>query len=483
MEDHRVCSLIKYLNYKDLTKYLPKEKLFTTVECRGGSGSKNLSPTLAKKLGPINYGLFVEKMIEILLMNNYNVNCLAVIKQSLPSDLQANFKYEDWKDLASLLKSEFGNKRIELQKEMLDVNTMISGHPDVMTDTIIYDIKTTGRFGAMRIHCIFQLLSYYCLSQIKKLPITHVGLILPLQSKIVKYNLSKWQWKPFYNALCEAITEKLVQACLWDIDDFIQDIFYAQMNQHVGYHCHNDDLSKCMSKNVPALQFFVNGNVTGVVSYSNKLVNDLKTLTKSKVFIHSPYILNLSHPGKKGRAEYDLGDASYGGWTFNCLTKLLQFARDTNIKGVVVHLGKTCGESYDESVFNMYFSVIACSAWATKECKLLLETSCDQNGEILANPHELADFYLSLPDCVRGVVGICVDTAHTCAAGYNGFEFIQALANKKVPIDLIHYNDSKGKCGCKKDRHAMIGDGYLGYDTLNAVLQYGILHDIPMLTE
>jgi deoxyribonuclease-4 len=336
----------------------------------------------------------------------------------------------------------------------------------------------------MRIHTIFQLLSYYCLCQINNLAVDSIGLVLPLQLKIIKYNLSNWEWKPFYQALTDCINDKMVQACLWDIDSFIHDIFLAEIEEHVGFHCHNDQLVSYMNKNIPALQFFVNGNVNGNVKFDKQFMNQLNIQTKSKVYIHSPYILNLSHPGKNSKGTFDLGDDSYGGYTFDCLTKLLQYARDVNvIRGVVVHLGKTCGESYHESVFNMYFSVIACSSWATPECKLLLETCCDQKGEILADPNELCDFYLSLPDCVREVVSICVDSSHVCAAGFDTYEFIKILEQRNVPIDLIHYNDAKLKCGCKKDRHAMIGEGYLGYDTLNAVLQYGILHHIPMLRE
>jgi endonuclease IV len=57
------------------------------------------------------------------------------------------------------------------------------------------------------------------------------------------------------------------------------------------------------------------------------------------------------------------------------------------------------------------------------------------------------------------------------------------LEEMGVPIDLIHYNDSKGVLGCKKDRHAGIGRGYVSYLILNNVLQYGIKHNIPMVHE
>jgi deoxyribonuclease-4 len=52
-----------------------------------------------------------------------------------------------------------------------------------------------------------------------------------------------------------------------------------------------------------------------------------------------------------------------------------------------------------------------------------------------------------------------------------------------VPVKLIHYNDSKGECGCKKDRHAPIGQGFIGLESLNATLTYAVKKNIPLLTE
>ncbi len=477
---HRVRTIIPFLNYKELASLLPAEKMFTSkiVECRGG---KTPSPTLAKKMGASNYGLFVEQIIEILLNNQCDINILTHIH--LPDEYKSYFNPKQYESLANILKEEFSH--FEAQVELVDVKNNISGHPDLMTFTTVYDIKTTGRFGSMRIETIFQLLAYFCLSRINNLTINNIGLVLPLQLKIIKYDLSKWQWKPFYTKLIECIQLKNIKESLWQIHHLVKSYFYKQINQYVGFHCHNDDLSKCMKSNVPALQFFVNGNVNGNVIVKNELINALKTPTKSKMFIHAPYILNLSHPGKTDRNdkfEY-LEEASYGGWTFDTIVRLLDLGKENRIQGVVVHLGKTCGGNYDEAVFNMYFSLLSLSPWATKECKILIETSCHQNGEILFDPNELCDFYLALPEYVQEVVGICLDTCHVHSAGYKAEEFMKILLNRKVPIELIHYNDSKGECGCKKDRHACIGDGYLGYHMLNEVLQYGIKYNIPMLRE
>lgn len=482
---HRVRSIIPYLNYKALEKVIPKQRMFTSkiVPCIGG---KSPNATLAKKLGASDYGIFVEKVIEILVENNYDINCLYDVKIG---EHQKYFVVEQWKEVANLLQNHFKEKAVIAQQALYDND--IVGHPDLLCDDVVYDIKTTGKFGAMRILTIFQLLSYYCLCQKNKLNISSIGLVLPLQLKIIVYDLSTWNWKPFYEQLEDCIQLKMIRESLWNIPDVLYKIYCYQWQTLVGYHCHNKDLVKHINNNVPALQFFVSGNVSSVVNYDKCWMKEIKNAiigSSSMVFIHAPYILNFSYPGKKEREEDKkiikrLGEYAYGGWTFYCLKKLLRFGRKTGIKGIVIHCGKACGKNYDESVLYMYSSIIDCAQWATKECKILIETSCGQHGEILFKPKELIAFYLALPDYVKEVVSIVVDTCHTHTAGYDPMEFILKLHKHKVPIDLIHYNDSKLMKGARKDRHAPITQGYIGYESLNNVLNYAITNKIPMVME
>jgi endonuclease IV len=501
---HRVRSIIPYLDYSDLSrnKIIPHEKLFTAkfVDSKGG---KTPCPTLAKKLGPVQYGLFVEKVIEILLDNDCDVKHLILLEHTLDTELKKYFTIEPWKDLADLLKREFLNIVVQPQVEIKDAKNNIEGHPDLMSVNAVYDIKTTGRFAAMRTLTIFQLLSYYCLAQINGLNITHVGLVLPLQLKVITHDLTGWNWKPFYKELIKTVDVKLAREEQWKCSDFK---FVMLFNQFVGHHCQINSLLDVISKGKPT-QFFINGNVTSKVVYTQKFLKDVKgaiTNSVTPVFIHSPYVLNLCYPGAGEREGDDkikeeLKDDNWGGWTFYCLKQLLEFGNKTGIRGVVVHCGKTCKKPYDISVSNMLKSVIACSKWASSDstnsdkldafddkinrCKLLIETSAGQGGEVLYDPKELGEFYNSLPQDVKKNVGICVDTCHVFAAGYDPYAFIETLEKMNVPIDLIHYNDSKGTLGCKKDRHAGIGQGYIGMESMSKVLYYAINHNIPMLTE
>lgn len=483
---HRVRSLIPFLCYADMTSILPTEKLFTTktVQALGGT---TISPKLAKKLGPSNYGLLLEEIIECLLVNNCNIESLNHVSEKLDIEL--------WSPIAVWLEQEFILKNIHTQPqvEIEDLTHNISGHPDLVSIDTVYDIKTTGRFGHMRIETIFQLLSYYCLFKQNNINISNIGLVLPLQLKVITYNLTKWEWRPFYKALIGCVDKKIKKENhVYSLNLSSQYTFLTLFNEYVGSHCPKDELLNMIPYGRP-LQFFISGNTTANVNYNISFLNNLKIAndkSTAPTFIHSPYVLNLSHPNNKDihnvkdkKIKKILGPLSWGGWTFYCLKQLLEFGYDSYCKGIIVHVGRTTGKDYDESVLNMWYSVIACSLWATPECPLLIETPAGQKGEILTSPEELGTFYLTLPEETKKVVGICVDTGHVFMCGHDPVEYLMVLEKMNIPIHLIHYNDSKGERGCCKDRHACIGKGYVGFKTLMDILLFAVKRNIPMLTE
>src|SRR6185503_10630509 len=101
---HRVRTLIPFLNYAELTKnkVIPKEKLFTgkIVE---GLGGKTISPVLSKNLGRVSYGIFVESVIETLLLNDCNIKSINPLRTTLPKDMQCYYNPSDFSDVASML--------------------------------------------------------------------------------------------------------------------------------------------------------------------------------------------------------------------------------------------------------------------------------------------------------------------------------------------------------------------------------------------
>jgi len=85
-------------------------------------------------------------------------------------------------------------------------------------------------------------------------------------------------------------------------------------------------------------------------------------------------------------------------------------------------------------------------------------------------------------------IGLCLDTAHAYAAGYdlstkegleNTLDEIEDLVGVSL-IKLIHLNDSKDKLGSHRDRHAHIGKGYIGASGMKRIVNHPRLKEIPL---
>jgi deoxyribonuclease-4 len=88
-------------------------------------------------------------------------------------------------------------------------------------------------------------------------------------------------------------------------------------------------------------------------------------------------------------------------------------------------------------------------------------------------------------------VGVCLDTCHLFAAGYDiatprGYERTLAEFDRMVGLDrlrAIHLNDARKPLGSRVDRHAPIGEGFLGVRTFRRLLADPRLRDVPKVLE
>ncbi|HMB40743.1 MAG TPA: deoxyribonuclease IV, partial [Balneolaceae bacterium] len=88
-------------------------------------------------------------------------------------------------------------------------------------------------------------------------------------------------------------------------------------------------------------------------------------------------------------------------------------------------------------------------------------------------------------------VGVCIDTAHAYAAGYDisteqGFEETFEQFDKIVGFDYLkamHLNDSKKELGSQVDRHDSLGDGLIGWTPFERVMKDNRFNGIPLILE
>ncbi|MGA7915404.1 MAG: deoxyribonuclease IV [Candidatus Acidiferrales bacterium] len=114
------------------------------------------------------------------------------------------------------------------------------------------------------------------------------------------------------------------------------------------------------------------------------------------------------------------------------------------------------------------------------DLKILLENTAGQGTSIGSRFEELRAILDASPDLP---LGICIDTAHTFAAGWDlrtaeGLETTLQAIDRTVGLDrvyVIHVNDSKTHHGSRVDRHEHIGKGKIGLEAFGRILNHALL--------
>ncbi len=118
---------------------------------------------------------------------------------------------------------------------------------------------------------------------------------------------------------------------------------------------------------------------------------------------------------------------------------------------------------------------------------VLLETMAGKGTEIGRNFEELR----SIIDRVElsDKMGVCLDTCHIHDGGYDIVKDLDGVLeafDKVIGLDrlkAIHLNDSKNPLAAHKDRHEKIGEGYIGLDAFERIINHPSLKNLPFFLE
>lgn len=121
--------------------------------------------------------------------------------------------------------------------------------------------------------------------------------------------------------------------------------------------------------------------------------------------------------------------------------------------------------------------------------KAVIESTAGQGSNLGYSFHQLAAIIDKVEDKSR--VGICIDTCHTFAAGYDlsteeGYKAAWEEFDRTVGfryLSAMHINDSKKGVGSRVDRHELIGKGALGIDFFRRLMSDPRMDDIPLILE
>jgi deoxyribonuclease IV len=122
------------------------------------------------------------------------------------------------------------------------------------------------------------------------------------------------------------------------------------------------------------------------------------------------------------------------------------------------------------------------------ELTILIENTAGQGSSIGADFDQVAELLQALDDLP---IGVCLDTAHTFAAGYdistqNGLRTTIRAIDQSFgfgKVSLIHCNDSKAQLGSRVDRHQHIGLGYIGAEAFSRLTHNLKFRRVPFILE
>ena len=232
--------------------------------------------------------------------------------------------------------------------------------------------------------------------------------------------------------------------------------------------------------NCEIVQIFVKNNMQwfGKPYLPNDLAlyeNEIASRRFACVFGHSGYLINLGAPPSPNREN-----------SLKSLIQEIQLATDLGLPFLVLHPGAHLGAGEEAGIKNIVAGLNEVfRATKSSPVRIALENTAGQGtclGHALAH---LAAIYEQVDNPAR--LGVCLDTAHLFAAGYD----LRTRRGWHAPLDELeasigleqvlafHLNDSKTDLGSRVDRHAHIGQGKIGRNAFRHIVNDERFRDLP----
>jgi deoxyribonuclease-4 len=199
-----------------------------------------------------------------------------------------------------------------------------------------------------------------------------------------------------------------------------------------------------------------------------------------RVFIHSPYLVNLGSPTP---ATYEKSVAS--------VAHNMRRAAEIGAEGVVVHTGSCVTDGSTEAALRQVREGLLPILDVLGEDGpwLLLEPTAGQGQSLCAGVDDLGAYLAALDFHPRA--GICLDTCHVFAAGAaldepgGTTDVVDRIVEVGGPgrLRLIHANDSMDVRGAFKDRHQKIGQGHIGIAAFEELFAHEATAGVPFILE
>ncbi len=196
------------------------------------------------------------------------------------------------------------------------------------------------------------------------------------------------------------------------------------------------------------------------------------------VFVHTNYLINLAS------SRPDLYEKSVEQFVID-----LERTEALGAEYLVTHLGSASSRNEDWMIERVSNALNVALKLHPPKATTLLENTAGESGDVGYTLEQVQDVISRLTDSSR--VGICYDTCHGFAAGYDirTQKGVDALAEKiasTVGLERLkgmHLNDCLRDFNSRVDRHWHIGEGKIGIGGFKILLNHPIFKDIPKIME
>lgn len=196
------------------------------------------------------------------------------------------------------------------------------------------------------------------------------------------------------------------------------------------------------------------------------------------VLPHASYLINLGSPRedvmKKSR---------------HALTDEMQRCEQLGLPMVNFHPGANLGETSISACLAQIAEGINIALDKTEGVTAVIENTAGQGSNLGYLFEQIAEIIDGVEDKSR--VGVCIDTCHATAAGYDiltreGYEQMMKCYEETIGLEYLrgmHLNDSKKGVGSRVDRHESLGDGEIGMTPFECIIKDPRTDNIPLILE
>ncbi len=201
-------------------------------------------------------------------------------------------------------------------------------------------------------------------------------------------------------------------------------------------------------------------------------------LTPAQILPHDSYLIYLGHPEEEGLEK-----------SRSAFILEMQRCEQLGLDRLNFHPGSHLKKISIEESLDRVSESINIALEQSKGVTAVIENTAGQGSNLGFSFYHLARIIAGVEDKSR--VGVCLDTCHTFAAGYD-LRTREALDATFAEFDEVvgfkylrgvHLNDALKPLGSRVDRHAPLGDGHIGITCFEYIMQDKRFDDIPLVLE